>query len=80
MNAETKPAVESGCDAVTRMRDEFLQLVTAWNATGHYRSAADAQAMAVALDKFENDHIITSMEWPARVVEDEHGKSLAEIP
>lgn len=79
MNAATKPAVQSGGAAVMRMRDEFLQLVTAWNAMGNYSSAADAQAMAIALNKFEDDHNITSIEWPPRVAEDEHGKWLAEI-
>jgi hypothetical protein len=76
---EAMTDVESGAKAVWRMRDEFLQLVAAYNAVGHYKSAADAQGIAIALDEFENKHVITEIEWPPRVIENEHGRELAEV-
>lgn len=69
----------TGRDAVLKMRDEFLQLVTAYNAVGEYSDAADAQAMAVALHKFENDHRITHIAWPPKTEQTEFGVELVEV-
>lgn len=64
---------------VLKMRDEFLQLVTVYNSVGLYEHAADAQAMAVALHRFECDHDITQMKWPPRLVQLADGPQIAEV-
>lgn len=46
------------------MRDDFLLLVQALNAGGEYRHAMEAQAMVIALNKFEDDHYTTEAAWP----------------
>jgi hypothetical protein len=76
--AIAKRLPEQGSAAVQRMRDEFLQLVTAYNAIGEYRQAAHAQEMAVLLNKFENSHIITHYEWPPRIIQGQFGPEIAE--
>lgn len=60
------PSKRTGTDAVIQIRDEFLQLVSAYNTVGEYKNAQDAQAMAIALNLFENAHIITEIAWPPR--------------
>jgi len=69
----------TGMEAVRKMRDEFLQLVTAYNAVGEYTDAADAQAMAVLLNKFEDEHTIANIAWPPRVKDGEYGPELVEV-
>lgn len=68
--AEAPAAVLSGRDAVLKMRDEFLQLVTVYNAVGLYKNAQHAQAMAIALHEFEDSNNITPIVWPAVFVND----------
>lgn len=65
--------------AVLQMRDQFLALVHAYNAVGEYGDAADAQVMAVALNKFEEDHVITDMEWPPRLIKGKFGHEIASV-
>lgn len=69
----------TGGKAVLRMRDEFLQLVTAYNATGNYSGAIEAQAVAILLNKFEDEHNITMIAWPARVQGDGYDVELVEV-
>ena len=49
---------------VLAMRDDFLILVDAYNKIWRYDHALDAQAMVIALDKFEDEHNITDVAWP----------------
>lgn len=56
--------------AVRQMRDEFLSLVTAYNAVGLYENAHAAQAMAIMLHKFEDAHNLMDMAWPADIIND----------
>lgn len=79
MSEQTASKALTGAKAVLTMRDEFLQLVTAYNAIGQYKQAAEAQAMAVALNAFEDEHAITDIAWPPRVESDEYGPSLVEV-
>lgn len=58
----------SGYDAVMKMHQDFLTLVSAYNAVGMFEEAANAQRMAIALNEFEERHIITNMAWPPRLV------------
>lgn len=73
------PTPVCGRDAVLKLRDELLQLVTAYNAVGSYKHAQKAQAIAVALHEFENDVIITHMAWPPRIEQDEHGPFIPDL-
>lgn len=66
---EPEPPKISGRDAVLKMRDDCLALVAAYNKMGLYAKAQDAQAMAIALHKFEEKHSITEMAWPVEVKE-----------
>lgn len=66
-------------DAVLKLRDEMLQLVNVWNAVGEYQDAADAQALAVILHKFEDGHMLTDMVWPPRVLVLADGPEIAEV-
>jgi hypothetical protein len=70
---------QSGRDAVLKMRDEFLLLVAAYNAVGEYKDAQGAQVMAIVLNDFEDNHVITNMEWPPRVTSDQYGPAIAEL-
>lgn len=79
MSTLTEDEQLTGMKAVLRMRDEFLQLVTAYNATGNYNGALDAQAVAIMLNKFEDDHMITSIVWPARVQGEGYDVELVEV-
>lgn len=63
-------------DAVLGMRDTFLQLVAAYNSVHAFEEARDAQVMAIALHKFEDDHNITCMAWPLQPVVGEDGPGL----
>lgn len=65
--AAKPPEMQTGRDAVLAMRDDFKTLVNAYNAINEYADALDAQAMVIALNKFEDDHHITNMLWPARI-------------
>lgn len=49
---------------ILQMREDFLLLVAAFNQGREYREAADAQAMAIALTAFEDDHDLDNVEWP----------------
>lgn len=81
MSAEhiTEKACLDGRTAVLKLRDELLQLVTAFNAVGSYKHAAKAQAIAVALHDFEDEVIITHMVWPPHVEHDEHGPFIPDL-
>lgn len=61
-------AKRTGRDAVLKLHSEMLKLVTAYNAVGMFEDAAGAQKMAMALNQFEEDHVITNMAWPPRLV------------
>jgi hypothetical protein len=80
MNKET-PTKEQidGRTAVLKLRDELLQLVAAYNAVGAYKHAQKAQAMAVALNEFEDTVIITHMLWPPHIEHDEHGAFIPDL-
>lgn len=78
MSGSEVPAQRSGSEAVIQMRDEFLQLVAAYNAIGEYRKAMDAQSMAIELNKFEDDHHITEIVWPPKVIKEEDGEGYLE--
>jgi hypothetical protein len=77
--ARTTDEQLTGMEAVLRMRDEFPQLVSAYNATGNYIGAMDAQAVAIMLNKFEDEHTITSIVWPARVKGEGYDVELVEV-
>jgi hypothetical protein len=62
----------SGGEAVLKMRDEFAQLAACYLRMHSYDQARDATAMAEALQKFEQQHIITEIKWPACIETDEH--------
>ena len=51
---------------VCAMRDDMLFMVEAFNNVGEYERAFEAQAIVIALNKFENDHDITQIAWPPR--------------
>lgn len=68
-----------GRGAVLKLRDELLQLVTAYNTVGSYKHAAKAQAIAVALNTFEDEVIIINMAWPPRIEHDEHGPFIPDM-
>lgn len=70
----------TGGKTVLRMRDEFLQLVGAYNTIGSYKDAQDAQAMAIALNNFEERHDITEILWPPQIAgEEDHDKWLKRL-
>lgn len=71
--------VLDGRGAVLKLRDELLQLVSAYNAIGSYEHAQKAQTIAVALNKFEDDVIITHMEWPPRIEQGEFGPFIPDL-
>jgi len=56
---------------VLNMREFFLTLVGGYNAVGAYDSARDAQTMAIALHKFEDEHNVTGLTWPLEVIREE---------
>lgn len=60
----TDPKI-NGADAVVKMRDEFVMLVTAYNHLGMYTHARDAQRLAILLHKFVERHNLTPLAWPA---------------
>jgi hypothetical protein len=74
MEARSTPLHDSVQGLVLDFRDCFLTLVDAYNRVGAYGSAADAQAMALALHKFEGDHRLDDLAWPLELVKDEHGR------
>lgn len=71
---DTKP---TGGEAVLRMRDEFVKLAQCYLEMHQYADAQRAAAMAESLTKFEDEHIITNIEWPPRVETDEYSCWLA---
>ncbi len=75
----TRPAEEhpTGGVAVLRMRDDFVKLAQCYLQMHQYADAGRATALAEALNKFEDEHIITNIEWPPRVDSDEYGCWLA---
>lgn len=77
--AEREPASLAGTVAVCRMRDEFLQLVTAYNIVHQFEEAIEAQAIAIALHKFEDGHDITLMRWPAKVIDVDGCAEIADV-
>lgn len=54
----------TGSQAVLRMRDDFVRLVSAYNETGCYPQAQEAQELVIALNRFEDRHVLTEMQWP----------------
>lgn len=48
------------------LRDDLLLLVAAYNSIGHYDVAIEAQALVIAIDKFEDDHNFSTTAWPPR--------------
>lgn len=58
----------TGRDAVLQLRQEMLKLVSAYNAVGMFQAAASTQVMVISLNKFEEEHVITNMAWPPRLV------------
>ncbi len=67
----------TGGTAVLQMRDMFAQLAACYLEMREYAEARDAASMAEALEKFEEQHNITNIEWPPRVEKDEWGTWLA---
>lgn len=65
-------ARETAEERVIQMRDDFLLLVAAYNSIGEYADALDAQTIAMALNKFEDDHNITEIAWPPERAGEEH--------
>lgn len=74
-----EPASLSGTTAVCRMRDQFLQAVTAYNIVHQFDEALEAQAIAIALHKFEDAHDITLMRWPPSVIEVDGCPEIADV-
>jgi len=60
--SDSKP---NAADAVIKMRDEFVMLVTAYNHVGLYTHARDAQRMAILLHRFVERHNLAPIAWPA---------------
>jgi hypothetical protein len=55
----------SAADHVRYMREDFLLLVAAYNGGGDFAAAMDAQAVVIALDKFEDGHCdMHQSAWP----------------
>lgn len=77
--AERKPASLGGTEVVCRMRDDFLKLVTAYNIVHQFDEAVEAQAIAIALHKFEDEHDISMMRWPAQVIEVDGRPEIADV-
>lgn len=67
---------KDGRDFVLEMRDQFTQLAKCYLEMHSFDQARDATAMAESLQKFEDKHIITGIEWPPRVAEDEYGRRI----
>lgn len=54
-------------DRLKEMRDDMLTLVTAYNSIHRFDEAMEAQALVIALHKFEDDHGYHSeAAWPPR--------------
>lgn len=76
------PKPPTGASVILKMRDDFIQLAQCYLAMREYDGALHATDMAQRLEKFENEHIQTNMEWPARLIDSEFtesGKELAEV-
>jgi hypothetical protein len=58
----------SGSEAVQLMRNEFVELVEAYNTLGLYGRAADAQILAVKLHEFQENNRLEDMVWPVVVI------------
>lgn len=66
--------IQTGGEAVIRMRDEFAQLAKCYIDMGDFAAAQQAAAMAKALEDFECAHNITDVEWPPRAEKDTYGR------
>lgn len=65
--SESSAAVRTVSERVLAMRDDFVELVGAFNAAHDFETAADAQLLVVALNKFEDDHDLTQIAWPPSI-------------
>lgn len=74
--SQTPPAPPTGGEAVLIMRDQFAQLAKCYLEMHSYDQARDATAMAEALQKFEDQHIITNIDWPPKIEKDEYGRAM----
>jgi len=64
----------SARDAITRMRDEFVLLVLAYNMMEQFTSGMHAQNLAVSLDDFLARHgRLEAIRWPAEVISGQDG-------
>jgi alkylhydroperoxidase family enzyme len=54
----------TAAERVRVMIDDLLLLVAAYNASGRYDVAMEAQAVVVALNKFDADHDMDDAAWP----------------
>lgn len=61
------PIHMSGAAAIQKMRSEFLQLVTAYNAIGLYGKASNAQEVAIRLNQFLIRNKLEELAWPPEV-------------
>lgn len=57
----------TGTEAVLHMRDQFLQFAKCCAAVRDYSGARDALDIAQSLERFEANHNITMIVWPARI-------------
>lgn len=65
----SKETVTAG-ERVLQMRDDFMLLVAAYNEAHQFEHAQEAQALVIALHKFEDEHDITRVAWPPKPDDD----------